>query len=59
MQQSTPGAAAHPMPTNINAAMVGGAVFTLLVQLLLPVMFLALWRSPKAVRAFEGNVTSD
>lgn len=55
MQQSTPGISTQQMQKFMGAGMVGGAIFILLIQLLLPILFLTLWRSPDVIGAFEGG----
>jgi hypothetical protein len=56
MQQSTPGLSAPQMQSFMSASVVGGAVLNLLIQLLMPILFLALWRGPRVIGAFEGTV---
>jgi len=56
MQQPSPGLNPAQMHTMMNGILIGGAIVTLLIQLLPAVLFLLLWRSPAVVGAFEGTV---
>ena len=53
MQQPTPGLNPAQLQTIMSASMIGGAIFTFLLQILLPILFLALWRRPNVIGAFE------
>jgi hypothetical protein len=56
MQQSTPGMSAPQMQAFMNVWMVIVVVFSVVIQLLPPILFLALWRRPAVIAAFEGTV---
>jgi hypothetical protein len=56
MQQSNPNVTPEQMHTILSAAMVGGAILAFLIQLLLPVLFLLLWRGKRVIGAFEPSV---
>ena len=55
MQQSNPAMNAAQMQGMMGVMVIGGAIFMFILQIIMPVLFLTVWRGPSVAAAFEAR----